>query len=90
MEKLSFEAIHDAIRSNRYFITAHAKLRMGQRRVSNSDLKEAIYKGKIINTDLKSKPYPKAIIEAEIEEETYTVVCAFDGTHAYIITVWVE
>ena len=45
MPKLDIPALQKAVSENRYFITTHAKQRMGFRQVSDEDVKRVILSG---------------------------------------------
>ncbi len=87
MSKLDISALRKAVLKNRYFITTHAKERMGQRKVSDQDLKHVISTGDVIEQYIHARPLPKALFMAHIKNEPLYASCAFDGNYAYIVTV---
>ena len=87
MPKLDIPALRSAVAANRYFITTHAKQRMGRRRVSDRDIKRVIATGDVIEQDPKARPLPKALFMAHVKGEPLYVACAFDGRFTHIITV---
>jgi hypothetical protein len=87
MVQLDIVAVRNAIDQNRYLITTHAKQRMGQRHVSDQDVKYVIATGEMIEEYPSARPFPKALFMAQLNGEPLYVVAAFDGTYAYIITV---
>jgi len=87
MSSLDIPALRKAVAQNRYFITIHAKQRMGLRKISDEDVKLVIATGDVIEQYPEAHPLPKALFMARLKGEPLYVSCAFDGTHAYIITV---
>ena len=87
MPKLNIQALQEAVSQNRYFITTHAKERMGSRKVSDEDIRQVILTGEMIEEHPDAYPFPKALFMASFEENPLYVSCAFDGRSAYIITV---
>jgi hypothetical protein len=87
MPKLDIAALRRVVAQNRYFITTHAKERMGQRKISDHDLKHVIATGDIVERYANARPWPKALFMSKLAGEPLYVSCAFDGKHAYIITV---
>jgi len=87
MAKLDLDALRNAFASGRYFITTHAKQRMGERRVSDHDVKRAVLDGDLIEGYPDARPFPKALFMARVEGEPLYVSCAFDGKNVYVITV---
>ena len=87
MARLDITALRKAVWANRYLITTHAKQRMGQRRVSDREVKQAIVVGDVIEQHDDAIPFPKALFMKQFNEEPLYVSCAFDGKRAYIITV---
>ena len=76
-----------AVSGNRYFITTHAKQRMGSRQVTDDDVKQVVMSGEPIEIHADARPFPKALFMAPIDGNPLYVSCAFDGHNAYIITV---
>jgi Domain of unknown function (DUF4258) len=87
MPKLEIPALQRAVSQNRYFITTHAKQRMGQRKVSDQDLKSVIATGDVVEQYPEARPFPKALFMARIKGKPLYVSCAFDGKYAHIVTV---
>jgi Domain of unknown function (DUF4258) len=87
MPPLDIPALQQVVAQNRYLITAHAKERMGQRQVTDHDIKHVIAVGDVTEQFPHADPYPKALFMAYVASEPLYVSCAFDGTRAYIITV---
>jgi len=85
--KLDIFKLRNAVSQNRYFITTHAKERMGQRQVADADIIPVIGSGDVIESYADATPYPKALFMAQVQGEPLYVSCAFDGTYAHIITV---
>ena len=87
MAELDITALRKAVLENRYVITTHAKQRMGQRKVSDREVKQAIVLGDVIEQLDDAIPFPKALFMKQIEGEPLYVSCSFDGKRAYIVTV---
>lgn len=87
MPKLDIPALRQAVFENRYLITTHAKKRMGQRKVSDQDIKHVVRIGDVIEQHPRARPLPKVLFMAHIREEPLYVSCAFDGRYTHIITV---
>ena len=87
MPPLNIAALRKAVSRNQYFISTHAKERMGQRRVSDEDLKQILRTGDLIELYPDAQPLPKALFMAHVGGEPLYVSCAFDGEYAHIITV---
>jgi len=87
MPKLDIPALQKAVSENRYFITTHAKQRMGFRQVSDEHVKRVILDGELIEEHSDAHPFPKALFMASVQDDPAYVSCAFDGWSAYIITV---
>ncbi len=87
MPKLDVEALRKAVGENQYFITAHAKERMGARLVSDDEVKRVVTTGDVIEHYPNDQPFPKALFMAHIGSDPLYVSCSFDGTNGYIITV---
>lgn len=87
MPKLEISALREAVFRDRYFLTTHAKQRMGQRKVSDADIKHVVLTGVIIERHPRARPLPKVLFMAHVRGEPFYVSCAFDGTYAHIITV---
>ncbi|MBI3666617.1 MAG: DUF4258 domain-containing protein [Acidobacteria bacterium] len=87
MSKIDISELRKAVSENRYLIRLHAKSRMGERRVSDSDVKHVLASGDVIEQHLNARPYAKALFMAQVRGEPLYVSCAFDGTNAQIITV---
>src|SRR4051794_38867909 len=87
MPPLDVAAVQKAVAQDQYLITTHAKQRMGQRQVSDADIKQVIVAGDAIEQSPTAQPFPKALFMAHVRGEPLYVSCAFDGSRAYIITV---
>ena len=87
MAKLDIAALRKAVSEDCYFITTHAKERMGLRRISDRDVKQVIAAGDVIEEHRNAVPFPKALFMKHIKREPLYVSCAFDGRYAYIVTV---
>src|SRR5262249_5584777 len=87
MLTLDIPALRQAVALNRYFITTHAKQRMGQRHVTDQHLKQVVAAGDVIEQHLYARPFPKFLFIAHVQGEPLYVSCAFDGHTAYVITV---
>jgi hypothetical protein len=87
MPKLDIPPLRTAVAQDRYVITQHAKQRMGQRQVTDQDIKRVVVTGDVIEQHPKARPFPKALFMAKHKGEPLYVSCAFDGRTAYIITV---
>lgn len=87
MPTLDIPALRKAVSRNRYFITTHAKQRMGQRKVTDQDVQLVIAMGDVIEQYPEARPFPKALFMARIKGEPLYVSCAFDGKYAHIVTV---
>jgi hypothetical protein len=48
MSKLDVETLRRAVLANGYFITTHAKQRMGLRNVTDEDLKQVVIHGDVV------------------------------------------
>jgi len=60
---------------------------MGQRKVSDDDVKWVILQGETIENHPDAYPFPKALFMAVVRENPLYVSASFDGQFAYIITV---
>jgi Domain of unknown function (DUF4258) len=60
---------------------------MGERRVSDLDLKHVVSTGDVIERNHYAQPFPKALFMAEVRGGPLYVACAYDGATAHIITV---
>ena len=87
MKELDISELRRAVSKNRYFITTHAKERMGQRQEADADIIQVIASGDVIESHTDAMPYPKALFMAQVQGEPLYVSCAFDGTYGHIITV---
>ena len=87
MPQLDIPALRKAVSHDRYFITTHAKQRMGQRKVSDEDVQHVLATGDVVEQYPTAQPLPKALFMAYVEDEPLYVSCAFDGERAHIITV---
>lgn len=87
MRKVDISALRKAVWENRYFITVHAKQRMGQRKVSDKHVKQVVTVGDVIEEYPKAQPLPKVLFMAYVGGEPLYVSCAFDGKYAHIVTV---
>jgi len=87
MTEFDIPALRNAVAQDRYFITTHAKQRMGQRKVSDQDVKHVIAAGHLIEQFPRARRCPKGLFMAHVRGEPLYVSCAFDGTFAHIITV---
>ena|SRR2546428_6184799 len=85
--KLDITALRKALAEDRYLITTHAKQRMGQRKISDQDMKHVVITGDVIENYPQSQPLPKALFMAHVGGEPLYVSCAFDGKYAHIVTV---
>ena len=83
---LNLEHLREAVRESRYVIKAHAKQRMGQRKIRDADLRSVILNGEIIEQTPEAKPFPKCLVMGFVRGEPLYVSCAFDGSYVYIIT----
>ena len=86
MPKLDISALREAVADNHYFISTHAKRRMGHRKVSDVDIKRVIETGDVIERYPNARPLPKVLLMARVKGEPLYVACAFDGRFAHIIT----
>ena len=66
MASIDLEALREAVRQDRYVMTAHAKQRMGLRQVTDADMKRVVTQGDVIEDYPDAKPYPKCLLMAEI------------------------
>ena len=87
MAKLDIEAIRAAVAADCYFVTGHAKGRMGSRLISDAHIKRVVTTGEVVERYPNARPLPKALFMAHIENDPLYVSCAFDGTNGHIITV---
>lgn len=87
MSKLDIPSLRKAVSENRYFISLHAKSRMGERKVSDADVKRVIETGDVAERHDAARPFAKVLFMKQIRGEPLYVSCAFDGTDAHIITV---
>ncbi|MDQ2945954.1 MAG: DUF4258 domain-containing protein [Acidobacteriota bacterium] len=87
MPEYDLAILRSAVQQDRYITTRHAKYRMGLRQVTDEDLKAVIVNGSVIEQYPEAKPFPKVLFMQHVHSEPLYVVCAFDGTCAYIITV---
>ncbi len=87
MASLDIAALRKAILEDRYFLRLHAKVRMGQRKVSDDDVKHVVATGDVIEQHPRAQPFPKALFMARVRAEPLYVCCGFDGSEGYIITV---
>ena len=88
MSYLNIADIRQALKEEKYIIKFHAKQRMGQRRVTDTQLSSIIMEGRIIEGHESAKPFPKCLILGYVRSgEPLYVSCAFDGEYVHIITV---
>ena len=85
--QLDIPKLRRAVAENHYVITAHAKQRMGTRRVSDQDIKRVITTGDVVEQHLDAGPFPKALFMAKVRDVPLYVSCAFDGRFAHVVTV---
>ncbi len=71
MPTLDIPALRGAVAKNRYFITTHAKQRMGRRRVSDREIKRVITTGDVIEQYPKARPFPKALFMGRVKGEPF-------------------
>lgn len=60
---------------------------MGQRKVSDQDMKHVVVSGDVVEQYPNSLPFPKFLFMALVRKEPLYISCAFDGTYAHIVTV---
>jgi hypothetical protein len=87
MPQLDIDALRQAVAAGDYRITIHAKDQLAKRTVMVTEAKRVVTDGAIIERHLDDYPYPKALFMSYVRGEPLYASCAFDGTHAYIITV---
>ena len=92
MSKIGIRDIRAAVTDGKYIIKAHAKQRMGVRKIGNKDILNVIHEGEIVEEHPEGKPFPKCLIMGFVEETIPMYVsCAFDGEYVHIITVhWLD
>jgi hypothetical protein len=72
---IDLEEIKRAVKAKNYYIRAHARKRMTERRIE-----KAIMEGEILEEHPQDKPYPKCLIMGFVRErEPLYVSCSFDG-----------
>jgi len=88
MAALNVAGLRQAVAESRYLIKLHAKQRMGERKVSDTDVQRVIALGDVIEQTPGAQPFPKALFMLHTVAEPLYVVCAFDGQWAHVITVY--
>lgn len=85
---MDLKKLHEAVRQNKYIIKQHAKQRMGERQVTDTEMLDVIFNGDMIEETSDAFPFPKCLLMKLVRggEPLYASV-AFDGELAYIITV---
>lgn len=80
--------LREVVRQNKYMIKQHAKQRMGERQIKDNEIVDVILDGEIIEENPTAHPFPKCLLMKFVRNnEPLYVSVAFDGEHAYIITV---
>ena len=87
MAPIDYANLRRAVRESRYYVTTHAKQRMGQREISDVEMMAVVSEGEMIEEYPDAKPFPKALFMKQTRGEPLYVSCAFDGEYAYVVTV---
>ena len=87
MSSIDLNGLREAVEAGRYVTTAHAKQRMGLRKITDADAQTVIATGDLAEEYPDAKPFPKCLLMAHVGGEPLYVACAFGDRYAYIITV---
>ena len=85
---MDINEIRDMIKKDRYDLTVHALKRRIERKISTSDIENAIVNGEIIEEYPEDFPYPSGLINGFINDnEPIHIVCAI-ADRIKIITLY--
>lgn len=88
VEQINLLNIRQLVQDGKYLIKTHARKRMAERGIRESEVVEVLLKGNLIEETSDARPYPKCLIMHFIRrDEPLYVSCAADGQMVYIITV---
>ncbi len=88
---IAIEIIRQRINSGSYEMTLHARSRMGQRKISMSEIKEAIKNGEIIEQYPKDEPFPSCLVMGYVRGGfPLYIVCAVSQILHIITAHWLD
>jgi len=89
MKELNIDNIGRLVQENKLRWTRHITIRLLQRNISQSDVKECLQNGEIIELYEDSYPYPSCLVYGIIKDNKilHTVV-GYDGDNLWIITAY--
>lgn len=89
MEEINIDNIRRLAKENRIIWTRHVIVRLLQRNISQTDVKDCLKNGEIIEKYEKSYPYPSCLVYGIIKDNKilHTVV-GYDGNNLWIITAY--
>lgn len=88
MGRIDLIKIRQLVQDGRYLIKTHARKRIAERGIRESEVIEGILRGNIVEETPDAKPFPKCLIVHFIRNnEPLYVSCATDDQMVYIITV---
>lgn len=89
MEKLNIAKIKKLIKDNKIRWTNHVIVRLLQRNITQSDVKEAILNGDIIEEYENDYPYPSCLIYGvSLNNQVIHIVCGLNEEELWIITAY--
>ena len=89
MEELNINNIRRLVKENKLRWTRHVIVRLLQRDISQSDIKECLQKGEIIEMYEKSYPYPSCLVYGIVKgDKILHTVVGYDGDNLWIITAY--
>jgi hypothetical protein len=88
MMQIDLLKVRQNVKDGKYLIKTHARQRMAERGIHESEVMKVLLKGRIIEETPDAKPYPKCLIMHFIrKDEPLYVSCATEGERVFIITV---
>lgn len=88
MDNLTIYNIRNLVKNNKIEWTEHSSLRMFERVILKSDIKNAILNGEIIEHYPTDYPYPSCLISGISNNTSLHIVCSIGKGYLYIITVY--
>lgn len=86
--KINFNIIMGFIRTDKFIISNHARIRMFQVNISTEDVKKLIIGGEIIEEYPDDEPCVSVLILGFLDEKPYHIVVAQCEDHARIVTAY--
>lgn len=89
MEKLNINKIQELIKKEKIRWTNHVVIRLLQRNITQSDVKNALFNGEIIEEYEDSYPYPSCLVYGvNFNNKVLHIVCGSNGEELWIITAY--